>query len=867
MIMGNSIARVVLLLLWFLYAATFKFSLLCNGDTNVICSEKEKRALLSFKQGLTDPNTNLLSWSLRQEDCCRWNGVRCNNATGRVIELHLGDFYMGGKIPPSLLELEFLTYLDLSWNDFEGPIPHQLGNMSRLSHLDLGGNHGLYVDSLSWIAGLYSLEYLDMSGVDLHKAADHWLQAVSMLPSLSELHLSECGLDKMMIPPPPGFVNFTSLAVLDLSANLFSCEIPSWLFNLTSSLSFLGLSDNHLTGQIPDWIGQMKHLEYLFLYINSLYGPIPAPLGNLSSLRVLYLSANQLNGTLPESLGLLPNLMSLFIGYNSLTGTVSEVNFIKLSKLKVLEMSSNSFIFNVNSNWVPPFQLEYISISSCKIDAKFPAWLQTQTSVKVLLDLSRSGISDSIPHWFWNVASQIELINLSNNQIDGDVSTVLLNSSAIDLSSNCFKGHLPLLSPNVKVLNIANNTFSGSISSFLCRKVNRNNNLEVLDVSSNSLSGELSDCWMYWGSLNHINLGSNYLSGKIPNSVGYLSQLVSLHLHDNSFFGDIPLSLQNCTSLGLIDLGENQLTGVIPSWLGERTTLKALRLKSNKFTGDIPPQICQLSLILILDLANNSLSGTIPKCLNNISAMTIVDTSNSDYYEALEYVYDYGSYMETLTLVTKGRDSEYGGILKLVRSIDLSSNSLSGPIPADISGLRALRFLNLSRNHLMGKIPEKIGGMTALESLDLSRNHLSGQIPQSMSNLTFLNYLDLSYNNFSGRIPLSTQLQSFDEANFIGNAQLCGAPLTKNCTEDEQSQGTVPASEDKEESEMFWFYIGLGPGFAVGFWGVCGVLFIKRTWRHAYFQFLDDMKDWVYVATLLKVNWLRKKFERSSTHV
>uniref|UniRef100_A0A5B6ZVI5 Putative LRR receptor-like serine/threonine-protein kinase GSO2 n=1 Tax=Davidia involucrata TaxID=16924 RepID=A0A5B6ZVI5_DAVIN len=869
MIMGNSIARVVLLLLWFLYAATFKFSSLCNGDTNVICSEKEKRALLSFKQGLTDPNTNLLSWSPRQEDCCRWNGVRCSNATGRVIELHLRDFNLGGKIPPSLIELEFLTYLDLRWNDFEGPIPHQLGNISSLRYLDLGGNqYQLYVDSLSWIARLYSLEYLDMNGVHLHKAADHWFQAVSMLPSLSELHLSECRLDKMMIPPPPGFVNFTSLAVLDLSANPFGCEIPSWLFNLTSNLSFLDLSEDHLTGQIPDWIGQMKHLEYLSLDINSLYGPIPAPLGNLSSLSGLYLSLNQLNGTLPESLGLLPNLMYLGIEYNSLTGIISEMNFIKLSKLKALEMSSNSFIFNVNSNWVPPFQLEYISISSCKIGPKFPAWLKTQTSVKLFLFLSGSGISDSIPDWFWNMASHIESIDLSNNQIDGDVSTVLLNSSAIDLSSNCFKGQLPLVSPNVKVLNIANNTFSGSISSFLCRKVNRNNNLEVLDVSSNSLSGELSDCWMYWGSLNHINLGSNNLSGKIPNSMGYLSQLHSLHLHDNSFFGDIPSSLQNCTSLGLIDLGENQLTGVIPSWIGERTTLNALRLKSNKFTGNIPPQICQLSYILVLDLANNSLSGTIPKCLNNISAMTVTDTSNFDpYYEALEYDYDGGSYMETLWLVTKRRDSEYRDILALVRIIDLSSNSLSGPIPAEISGLHALRFLNLSRNHLTGKIPDQIGGMTTMESLDLSRNHLSGQIPQSMSNLTFLNYLDLSYNKFSGRIPLSTQLQSFNETSFIGNAQLCGAPLTKNCTEEEQSQGTVPPREDKEESEMFWFYIGLGPGFSVGFWGVCGVLFLKRTWRHAYFQFLDDMKDWVYVATLLKVNWLRKKFERSSTHV
>ncbi|XP_059643299.1 receptor-like protein EIX2 [Cornus florida] len=915
MIMNNFIAIAVLLLLWFLLAATSNLSL-SDGQLGVICSENEKRALLSFKQGLTDPANRLSSWSVHQ-DCCQWTGVRCDNVTGRVIELHLRNPYdtnnyesykmykLGGKITSSLLELEFLRYLDLSWNDFEGmsipsflgsmrslrslnlstalfegSIPHQLGNLSSLLYLNLGENR-LYVDNLGWIARLYSLEYLDMSSVDLHKATD-WLQVVSMLPSLSELHFANCRLDKMI--PPLGCVNFTSLEVLEFSENFFSCKIPNWLFNLSSLLSLdlsfnflhghipssirnlrtlknLYLQDSNITGQIPDDIGQLKHLEYLFLYMNSLSGPIPVSIGNLSSLRVMYLSRNQLHGTLPKSIGLLPNLEILFIGYNTLGGIVSEVNFATLSKLKALEMSSNSFIFNFSSNWFPPFRIEYIAMSSCKMGPKFPAWLRTQTSLKQL-DISRSGISDVAPYWFWNLASHMELVNLSENRINGDISTVLLNSSVVEMSSNYFKGQLPRLSPNVQVLNMANNTLSGPISSFLCRRVNRNKNLEVLDMSNNNLSGELSNCWMYWQSLTHLNLGSNKLSGKIPTSMGYLSKLKSLHLHDNSFFGEIPSSLQNCTVLGLIDLGENEFTGVIPSWMGKRTTLMVVRLKSNKITGNIPPQICQLSSIIVLDFANNSLSGTLPKCLSNINAMAVADTSDSVYFDALEYTYDYGSYIETLWLVTKGRDSEYKSILKLVRSIDLSSNGLSGPIPPELSRLHALRFLNLSHNYLMGKIPDKIGDMTILESLDLSKNFLSGEIPQSMSNLTFLNYLNLSYNNLSGIIPSSTQLQSFGEASFIGNAELCGAPLTKNCTEEEESQSATHVGPDKEESEMFWVYIGMGPGFAAGFWGVCGVLFFKRTWRHAYFQFLDAMKDRIYVSTLLQMNWFCKKFKR-----
>ena len=157
----------------------------------------------------------------------------------------------------------------------------------------------------------------------------------------------------------------------------------------------------------------------------------------------------------------------------------------------------------------------------------------------------------------------------------------------------------------------------------------------------------------------------------------------------------------------------------------------------------------------------------------------------------------------------------------------------------------------------MGRIPEKIGVMASLESLDLSRNHLSGEIPQSMSNLTFLDDLDLSFNNFSGRIPSSTQLQSFDPLSFFGNPELCGAPLTKNCT-----LGPTAVEENREIPEIAWFYIGMGSGFIVGFWGVCGALFFKRAWRHAYFQFLYDIRDRAYVGIAIKLKWFHQKLRR-----
>ena len=143
-----------------------------------------------------------------------------------------------------------------------------------------------------------------------------------------------------------------------------------------------------------------------------------------------------------------------------------------------------------------------------------------------------------------------------------------------------------------------------------------------------------------------------------------------------------------------------------------------------------------------------------------------------------------------------------------------------------------------------------------MESLDLSRNLLSGEIPQSVSNLTFLGVLNLSYNHFSGKIPIGTQLQSFDEYSYIGNTELCGAPL-KSCAEEKTHDGAGTMQENDDKSEMEGFYMGMGVGFAIGFWAVCATLFFKRSWRHAYFRFLNDVRDQLYIIIVLNMNCFR----------
>nr|XP_045086193.1 probable leucine-rich repeat receptor-like protein kinase At1g35710 [Aegilops tauschii subsp. strangulata] len=84
--------------------------------------------------------------------------------------------------------------------------------------------------------------------------------------------------------------------------------------------------------------------------------------------------------------------------------------------------------------------------------------------------------------------------------------------------------------------------------------------------------------------------------------------------------------------------------------------------------------------------------------------------------------------------------------LPFLAYIDLSGNSLHGPIPASISSLSALLELYLTYNQLTGKIPHEIGALQSLRVLELSFNRLMGHIPASLGNLTMLTDLIIHQN-------------------------------------------------------------------------------------------------------------------------
>ncbi|TYG47658.1 hypothetical protein ES288_D11G357600v1 [Gossypium darwinii] len=963
---------------------------ICHANSNLLCIQSEREALLKFKNHLIDPSNRLSSW-VEGGDCCEWTGVVCHNSTGHVNQLHLAAtlpevdysetiteleaYYnsrLGGKINPSLLELKHLSSLDFSNNDFssihipkffgllqsltylnlsraqfQGAIPHNLGNLSKLQYLDLRGND-LEPKSLQWVSGLSSLRYLDLSYVNLSEAND-WIQVIFKLPSLLELHLSDCDLEddpslisanftKSLVvldlsfnrfssvpksvfslhgllsidlrgyslqgPIPDYFGNTSFLEVLDLSWNGLNSSIPNCLYSLNrlqflslghnqlqgtissaignlssvtqldlsvnqlngqiplsigqlssleefdasenqlngqiplsigelSSLKLFDVSENQLNGQIPLSIGQLSSLEEFNVSENRLNGQIPLSIGELSSLKLFDVSENQLNGTFPLSFGRLESLETLDCEYNLLEGVVSETHFSNLTRLTTLKASHNRLRFEPNSSWIP-----------------------THFNNLSYLDISYAGISDVMPTWFLNLPTQFESLDLSSNQLRGEISYLNVRNS-VNLSSNRFRGPLPGVFPTLRFLILSNNSFSGSLFELVCNSFS-GEFMEVLYIDKNLISGDIPDCWNDWPILDLLNLGSNNLTGKIPPSLWHLN-LMMLNLRNNTMFGELPSTLQNPPDLIMFDISENHFSGSVPAWIGDKlSNLEILSLRSNNFDGHIPHKICDLQFLQNLDLAHNNISGVIPKCFYNLSAMATTKKTNNEISAGnvnnvnledpiyLNNVNAAPFYLKAL-LVMKGREDEYGSTLGLVTSMDLSANSLTGEIPKEIGSLIGLLSLNFSGNLLTGNIPDSIGKMELMESLDLSMNRLNGEIPPSFSNLNFLNHFNVSYNNLTGQIPTSTQLQSFENLSYVGN-HLWGPPLTKNCTSKGIPIDVANNGSSREGSKVNWLYVSIVLGFVMGFWGVVAPLFFIRSWRHAYYRKLDHVGRKLYVS-------------------
>ncbi|KAL3741879.1 hypothetical protein ACJRO7_017365 [Eucalyptus globulus] len=760
--------------------------------------------------------------------------------------LHLSYCRLSGSISsPGLVNFTSLVVLDLKFNRFDSEFPQWLVNASSLVGVDMSYS-SLYGRIPLGLGELPRLQILILSGNN----------------NLSEvMYLAG---NKIHGRLPTSIGKMTTLSDFDLYGNLVKGGISSSIGSLCNLVNF-DLSDNNLTGTLPEILqggsetcdsqSPQPNLRYLRLSNNRLRGYLPRPippLGTLKNLTNLGLGRNQLNGTLPVDLGQLSKLDYLDLSYNHLSGILLEDHFANLRKIETLDLSSNSFTLNVSANWMPPFQVWELGMGSCQIGPSFPAWLRHQNRIK-LLGFSNASISGPVPSWFWDISSNLSLLNMSLNRLQGQLPNPLPvpRYAEVDLSSNLFQGPLPLPKFEINSLDLPNNQFSGGIPQNLGKYMSI---LFFLSLSSNRIIGGLPEFLENMQCIEVIDLANNNLSGSIPPSIGNCSTLEVLDLQNNSLCGLIPASLgqlqqlrpsifiQELSSLETLDIGNNQLNGYIPGWMVEGfIKLRILSLRSNAFSGEIPHELSSLSSLQVLDLAENNLTSNIPSSFGDLKAM-VEGRERNEYlfYGKFRGVY----YEENFLVTTKSQPQLYTKTLCLVTSIDISGNNLDGEFPEEITKLAGLLILNLSRNGIGGEIPESILSMGQLASLDLSSNRFSHAIPQSMPSLSFLSYLNLSNINFSGKIPYTQQMTTFNPSSFYGNPQLCGAPLNVTCPANEPDKpGTTKDGGSDDEFIDQWFYLSVGLGYAVGILVPTIVLHIKSYWAEAYFDLIDRIAE------------------------
>ncbi|KAI8008822.1 Receptor-like protein EIX2 [Camellia lanceoleosa] len=617
---------------------------LCSASTNR-CVEDEKLALLKFKHGLTDGSLQLSSW--HGQDCCNWTGVQCDGITGHVVklDLHVDTYNMvinssaqfaTNKVDSCLLELKYLNHLDLSGNKFQGSpipdffgamtklrylnlsdtgfsgmVPHHLGNLSSLRVLDLkysfDNDHALIIDDLTWVSRLSTLQYLDMSRVNL-SAAHNLHKVLNMLPSLLELRLSYCGLDNSHLSHM--YVNSTvsNVQYLDLGHNSFEGEFPSRLSNMTS-LRVLDLSFNSFNSSMPLYLENLKSLEHLNLGSNQFNhtGGFLRLLSNHCSLKSFDMSQNQIHG---EEMSILDKNLSRCTTY----------------ALEALILSGDGFTGHL-PNWLGQLKLlKDLDLLGNSFNGSIPACLGRLSYLQNLLlggNLLTGDIPPSLgtlPEWLHDM--NLVVLGLPNNHISGPIPNLPSTLFIVDLSNNSISGPLPQNIGDMVILSslyMVGNLINGSIPESFCKNLN----LVYVDLSKNMLSGNLPPCLGELSNLNILKFSSNKLSGVIPNSIGHLTTLVGLYLNNNSLYGELPSALGNCRSLTFLNLGENGFNGSIPRWIGELKDLAILRLHKNMFNGSIPSQLCQLPQLLIMDLADNKLKGTIPRCFGNLNGMIL----------------------------------------------------------------------------------------------------------------------------------------------------------------------------------------------------------------------------------------------------
>ncbi|XP_058111839.1 receptor-like protein 7 [Magnolia sinica] len=776
------------------------------------CIQEHFSALLHLKNGFHFSSyslSTLPSWNSNNTDCCSWEGITCDGATGHVITLDLSSLRISGRIDSeSLFRLRSLQRLNLAYNEFAAsPIPSGFDQLTSLTHLNLSRlpfygqipleisrltslvsldlsytyysndsgilplklenpNIGILVQNLSNLSELY-LVYVNISA-----QGSEWGPALFLSrPRLRKLSLRECGLSDSIYS---SLSQLHFLSELDLGHNNLSSVLPNFIGNF-SSLTVLCLQNCSLSGSLPSFLVNLSKLEHLDLSFNSFSGPIPSShVNQLLNLKKIILWNNLLNGTIPSSLFSLPSLQHLDLEGNKLGGRLDIIHNASSTQLEIIYLNRNNF-----QGMVPSFIFKLIKLRIIYLSFNNFSGVVELESFQNLVNLSSLHLSDN---------------NLSIKDSGGNSNFISFPQIRSLSLRSCNIIKFPNLLRNqeqMRYLDLSNNRITGGIPKWIWKV--GNGTLYYLNLSRNALQ-RIEPPFLHVSFSDQIalDLSFNKLEGSLPippPSTSFFS------LSNNSFSGEIPVSICNTTSLEALDLSRNQFSGWIPQCLGEVSDgLKVLNLQGNAFSGTLRQTFKKGCNLQTVDFSENQLEGQVPRSLANCTMLEVLNLGNNQISDA------FPSWVEALSqlrvLVLKS-NKFYGRItlpqsnqsFSMLQIIDLSSNSFTGVLPSNIFlSWKAMIEEDKSQSKFLGRSLYSRGStvyyqdtvtvmmkgqerkltkiLTIFTTIDLSNNCFQGDIPESIGILKWLRLLNLSGNGFRGQIPTSLEnlrvLESLD---------------------------------------------------------------------------------------------------------
>lgn len=225
--------------------------------------------------------------------------------------LYVDNNSIGGDLPADIGNMTSLLEIVTQNNAFTGPIPASLINCTALQNLHLEGNQHTGTIPAFLGTNLFNLQSINLG---FNQFDGDIPSELGNLANLTYLSLAGNQLTGII---PTELGNLDALELLDLSRNHLNSQIPT-SFSGLSSLKSLQLWSNYLFGSVPNEIGTLSSLQELNLESNY-FDDLPTNLNNLSQLRILFVGHNQFFGDFPATIGSLPFLEQVSLAGNQFT--------------------------------------------------------------------------------------------------------------------------------------------------------------------------------------------------------------------------------------------------------------------------------------------------------------------------------------------------------------------------------------------------------------------------------------------------------------------------------------------------------------------------------------------------------------------